>query len=80
MFETVNLERVEMFREKAALAMYRAILEDEVRELKRERDRLSEKIRMEDAVERAEGLDGDVAGIVKVDLESVPPAGPLLPM
>ncbi|HKS17483.1 MAG TPA: GAF domain-containing protein, partial [Planctomycetota bacterium] len=29
-FETVNLERVEMFREKAALAMYRALLEDEV--------------------------------------------------
>jgi transcriptional regulator with GAF, ATPase, and Fis domain len=51
-FETVNLERVEMFREKAALAMYRAILEDEVRELKRERDRLSEKIRLEDAVQR----------------------------
>jgi transcriptional regulator with PAS, ATPase and Fis domain len=51
-FETVNLERVEMFREKAALAMYRAILEDEVRELKRERDRLTEKIRIEDAVKR----------------------------
>jgi len=51
-FETVNLERVEMFREKAALAMYRAILEDEVRELKRERDALSEKIRLEDAVQR----------------------------
>ncbi len=51
-FETVNLERVEMFREKAALAMYRAILEDEVRELKRERDRLSEQIRLEDAVQR----------------------------
>ena len=51
-FETVNLERVEMFREKAALAMYRAILEDEVRELKRERDRLSERIRLEDAVQR----------------------------
>ena len=51
-FETVNLERVEMFREKAALAMYRALLEDEVRELKRERDRLSERIRLEDAVQR----------------------------
>jgi len=51
-FETVNLERVEMFREKAALAMYRALLEDEVRELKRQRDTLSEQIKLEGAVRR----------------------------
>jgi len=57
-FETVNLERVEMFREKAALAMYRAILEDEVRELKRERDRLTEQIKIEDVVQRKPAAPG----------------------